>query len=79
MEDIIFIFVYSGIVYWCTWIAQKNKRNVPLAAFWGALFGIFAVAVYYIMGTKSEDIYKNVKECENEGKTDGFNHSPKIE
>ncbi len=63
MEDLIFILIYAGIIYWGTWIADRNHRNVPLAAFWSALFGIFAVIVYYIIGEKNKpiDVYNDVK------------------
>lgn len=52
MEAIIVIFIQAGIIYWCTWIAQKKHRDAPLAAFWATLFGIFAVIAYYIMDDK---------------------------
>lgn len=66
IEELITILVASGIVYWGAWVAQKNNRNVPLAAFWSVLFGIFAVIAYYIMGKKNEslDIHKEVKDFE---------------
>ena len=66
IEELITILVASGIVYWGAWVAQKNNRNVPLAAFWSVLFGIFAVIAYYIMGKKNEslDIRKEVKDFE---------------
>lgn len=65
METILCYFIFAGIVYWGAWVAQKNHRDVPLAAFWSALFGIFAVAVYYIMGDKNgpRDLHKEVKEA----------------
>ena len=52
MEAIVVLFIQAGIIYWCTWLAQKKHRDAPLAAFWAALFGIFAVVVYYILGDK---------------------------
>lgn len=68
MEEILVILVAAGIVYWGAWVAQKNNRNIPLAAFWSVLFGIFAVAVYYIMGDKNgpRDLHKEVKEANND-------------
>lgn len=68
IEELITILVASGIVYWGAWVAQKNNRNVPLAAFWSVLFGIFAVAVYYIMGDKNgpRNLHKEVKEASND-------------
>ena len=68
MEEILIILVTAGIVYWGAWVAQRNHRNVPLAAFWSTLFGIFAVAVYYIMGDKNgpRDLYKEVKKANND-------------
>lgn len=79
MESLLAIIIYAAVIYWCTWVAQKNKRDVPLAAFWAALFGIFAVAAYYIMGTKSEDIYKNVKEYNDDGKGKNASFDSKVE
>lgn len=66
MQTILCYFIFAGIVYWGAWVAQKNSRNIPLAAFFSALFGIFAVIVYYIMGKKNEnlDIHKEVKDFE---------------
>lgn len=66
MEEIIAYCVLAGMTYWCAWVAQKNHRNVPLAALWGVLFGIFSVIVYYIMGDKNKnlDIHKEVKDYE---------------
>lgn len=55
MEAIVLLFIQAGIIYWCTWLAQKKHRDAPLASFWAALFGIFAVVVYYIMGDKESD------------------------
>lgn len=65
MEEIIAILIFAAMVYWGAWVAQKNHRDVPLAAFWSALFGIFAVAVYYIMGDKNgpRNLHKEVKEA----------------
>lgn len=65
MESIVAILIFASMVYWGAWVAQKNHRDVPLAAFWSALFGIFAVAVYYIMGDKNgpRDLHKEIKEA----------------
>lgn len=49
---LLILFIQGGIIAWCTRIAQENNRNVPLAAFFATLFGIFAVIVYGVMGDK---------------------------
>lgn len=37
-------------------IAENNGRNTLLAVIWAFLFGIFAVAVYLIMGKKKPEV-----------------------
>lgn len=71
MEELIAILVAPVMVYWGTWVAQRNHRDAPLAAFWSALFGIFAVGVYYIMGDKyeSRNIHQDVINSQNNSKS----------
>lgn len=64
METILFALVFAAIVYWGTWVAEKNHRNVPLAAFWTTLFGIFSVIVYYIIGVKKDEVQECSKKIE---------------
>lgn len=77
MEELITILITAGMVYWGAWVAQRNHRNIPLAAFWTTLFGIFAIGVYYIMGDKYEikDIHKDVVDSQNNSKSIEANKS----
>lgn len=54
MEYILAFIVGAGILYWGCWVADKYKRNVPLAAVLTYCFGIFAVIGYYIAGEKDD-------------------------
>lgn len=53
--EILTIAIWVLLGFWCYSIAEKNGRNTILAVIMGLLFGIFAVAGYYIIGKKKEN------------------------
>lgn len=52
--EIMSLIVSALMIFWCAKIAEKEGRDIPLAALLGFLFGIFAVIGYYIAGDKHD-------------------------
>lgn len=46
------LIVWVLCIVWVYKVAKDNGRNEVLAAIMGAIFGIFAVAAYYLIGKK---------------------------
>ena len=47
---ILTIIIRILLIVWCVDIAAREDRSLGFAVIWSALFGIWAVLVYYIIG-----------------------------